>query len=212
MFSGRRLQGELCRENVAQLCTCNQSGQLSFLIGHAKEKVQKRSEKTSKEKRDRRTLTVAVTTSGNLLFVIVVVGRRQQVTEDQGRDVALLGFVHHNRDSFSVVPHGNFVLFRSDFHLSSEDRPVKFCGQIQSETGQMQSCTNFHAVLALIALFVVGGVHEDLIEDFVESWYKSDLAKSHALFRAIVDPQFLGLWFDRPNIRVRSQENVLCEK
>jgi hypothetical protein len=53
--------------------------------------------------------TVTVSTSGNLLLVVIVVGRSEKSTENEFRNVHFLFFVHHHWNALTVVLNGDFV-------------------------------------------------------------------------------------------------------
>ena len=61
---------------------------------------------------------VTVSPADNLLLVVVIVGRRQQVTEDQLWNVASFLFVHFNRNTVAIVVHANQPLL--DVNVDSQ--------------------------------------------------------------------------------------------
>ena len=62
--------------------------------------------------------SVTITTSSDLLFRIVVVTGRQQMAKDESRDEHLLSLMLDYWDTFSVIPHFNFVCFWVDVNLN----------------------------------------------------------------------------------------------
>ena len=109
---------------------------------------------------------VAVAPARDLLLGVVVVGRSEQVAEDQLRDVDLLRLVHLDGHARAVVPHADPPALGVDLDVERAHR--------------------------LVADLVVRGVDEDLVEDLVEPRHERDVAEDHR--GAVVDPE-LGLFF-----------------
>ena len=68
---------------------------------------------------------------------------------------------------------------------------------------------NLHAngVLRGVPDFVVGRIHQDFVENLVETWHEGNVLQHHAL--TIVDPQLLLLLLGTANVGVWAQEDVL---
>lgn len=92
---------------------------------------------------------IAIPSSSHLLLLIVVVTACEQVSEDEFGHVDLLLLVDLNRDALAIVVDAHPSLLGVDL--------------------------DFQQVHALVTLVVVRSVHEDLIEDLVESGHVSDL-------------------------------------
>lgn len=125
----------------------------------------------------------AVAASRDLLLAIIVVRRREQLTEDHLRHVALVFSVHLNRYTLAVVPDPNHILLRLDVDFELRHR--------------------------WISLKVVGGIDQNLVKYFVETRTVTDIFVGHFLRGAIEDPKSLSLHVDAADVSVWSKENVL---
>lgn len=89
--------------------------------------------------------TVSIATSSHLLFVIVVVGRCQQMAKDECGHIALLCFVAHHRNSFSIVPNGYFPFIWVNLHLKRWHPHYVHCNHIPcSKRRQTILISSFH--------------------------------------------------------------------
>mmetsp|Transcript_128761 Transcript_128761/g.400613 ORF Transcript_128761/g.400613 Transcript_128761/m.400613 type:complete len:291 (-) Transcript_128761:36-908(-) len=125
----------------------------------------------------------AVAAAGDLLLRVIVVVAGEQVAEHELRHVDLVLLVYLDRKALAVVPHLYPLLLGVDFHLDG--------GHV------------------LVPLQVVGGVHEDLVEDLVEGRDVADLAGLHGLVVRIPHPELVILLLNGADIRVGPEQDVL---
>mmetsp|Transcript_13832 Transcript_13832/g.34094 ORF Transcript_13832/g.34094 Transcript_13832/m.34094 type:complete len:794 (+) Transcript_13832:3553-5934(+) len=119
----------------------------------------------------------------HLLLVVVVVVGGEEVPKNQLRHVNLMLLVHHHRHSGAVVVDRNGAVELVDLYVDHVHggRPLE----------------------------VVGGVHEDLVKDFVQRGTVRDFSELHGLGRLVENPHLLHLGLAGPDIGVRTEEDVL---
>uniref|UniRef100_A0A182KIH3 Uncharacterized protein n=1 Tax=Anopheles christyi TaxID=43041 RepID=A0A182KIH3_9DIPT len=105
------------------------------------------------------------------------------MAKDHGRYVHLFLLVHDHRYTVPIVPHRDRVCFLIDFHL---DRAH-----------------------LRIALLVVSRVHQNLVEDLVQTRHVRDLALYHLVGLLVVHPHRFLHHLDRTDVCVRTEQNVL---
>mmetsp|Transcript_76281 Transcript_76281/g.220327 ORF Transcript_76281/g.220327 Transcript_76281/m.220327 type:complete len:343 (-) Transcript_76281:90-1118(-) len=127
---------------------------------------------------------VTVPSTHDLAVRIVVVVAGQQVAENHFGDIDLHILVDGHRQAAAIVPHRNRIRLRVDVDLDG-----------------------VHAFG--VADEVVGGVHEDFVEDLVHRGDVANLALHHPALHRVEDPQLLRLRLRGPNISVGSQQDVL---
>lgn len=101
--------------------------------------------------------------------------------EDQLRHIDLLFLVNLHRNSVAVVVDADAVLLHVDGDLERVHRRI--------------------------SLFIVGGVHQDLVEDLVQAGDVGDGAVDHLV--VVVDPECLGVLLDGSDIGIGSEQDVL---
>ena len=134
----------------------------------------------------RQLCAVTVTTAGDFLFVVVVVGRRQKMSKNKLRDVHAFLFVHLHRDPFPAIHDRNRPFLLVDIHSQL-----------------------FHR---RISDFIICRVDQNLVEDFIQTRRKRDGFLHQLVLSGVVHPRRLFRFFARPDVRVRSQQDVfqLC--
>lgn len=105
------------------------------------------------------------------------------MTEDQFRHVHLLLLVDLDGNPISVVTYADRVGFGVD--------------------------DNLEGIHGGVALLVVGGVDEDLVEDLVEAGDEGDGAVDHEVGDGVEDPECLGVLFNGADVGVGAEEDVL---
>ena len=126
---------------------------------------------------------VSIPAAGNLLLVVVVVGRREQVTKDELGDVDSLLLVHLDRDAVAVVVHADAPGFLVDVDAEGHHRGI--------------------------AHLIVGGVDEDLVEDLVETGDEGHLALDQFVGVLAVHPGLLLSLLARADVGIGAEEDVL---
>ena len=127
--------------------------------------------------------TVTVSTTSNLLFVIIVVGRGEEVAENKLRDVYLLLLVDLDGDTPTVVLDLDEVLLWGNCH--------------------------FDLLHAGVADLVVGGVDENFIKNLEQAGHNLDMFFHQTLGRLVINPLLLLVDLDRADVRVGSLQNML---
>mmetsp|Transcript_3117 Transcript_3117/g.7421 ORF Transcript_3117/g.7421 Transcript_3117/m.7421 type:complete len:356 (-) Transcript_3117:9-1076(-) len=127
--------------------------------------------------------SVAVSAAGDLLLLIVVVVRGQEVAKNQLGHVDIVLFVDLHRDTRSVVPHP---------HASS-----------------LLININLDSVHALVPLVVVRRVHQDLVKNLEQRRHPVDLPLLHLTLLAAPHPQCVGGGLHRPDVGIGTKEDVL---
>lgn len=125
--------------------------------------------------------TVTVSSTGGFLLSIIIVTARQEMSEDQLRDVDLLLLVNLDRNTIAIVVDADRVLLDIDCDLEG--------------------------IHGGIPLLVVGGVDEDLVEDLVEARDVGDGAVDHLV--VLKNPEGLGVLLDGSDVGVGTEEDVL---
>lgn len=129
------------------------------------------------------TITIAATCG--LLLSIIVVAARQEMSEDQLRDVDLLLLVNLHGNTIAIVVDADTVLF----HINRD----------------------LDGIHGGISLLVVRGVDEDLVKDLVQAGDVGDGAVDHfaAVLGVVEDPEGLGVLLDGSDVGVGTEEDVL---
>lgn len=104
------------------------------------------------------------------------------MSEDQFRHVHLLLLVDLHGNPISVVTYADSVGLGVDDDLEGVHRGV--------------------------ALLVVGGIDEDLVEDLVEARDEGNGAVDHEVGVGVEDPEVLGVLFNGANVGVGAEEDV----
>lgn len=123
---------------------------------------------------------VPVPAPGDLLLIVIVIRRGEEVTEDQLRHIDPLLLVDLHRDTPPVIEDGDPGALGIDIHLDG--------------------------VHAGITDLVIGGIHQDLIEDLVESGHEGHGALDHGLI--LINPESLRLGFNGSDVGIRAQQDV----
>lgn len=124
---------------------------------------------------------ITIPSAGGLLHVVVVIATGEEVAEYHLRHVNALLLVDLDGDAVAVVVDGDAALVGVD--LDAE------------------------GVHGGVALLVVGGVDEYLVEDLVEAGDVGDAAAHHGA--VLVHPELRGVLLHRADVGVRPQEDVL---
>lgn len=127
--------------------------------------------------------SVSVPAASDLLLIVVVVRRGQQMTKDHRWNVHLLLLVHGHRNALAVVPHGHHIALRIDVDLNG--------------------------VHALVSLLVICRIHKNLVEYLVEAGHERDLLLHHAVLGVVIHPHQLLGELHGSDVRVGSQQDVL---
>ena len=127
-------------------------------------------------------LLLAIAAVSGLLLGVVKVVPCEEVTKDEGGDVAIVLLVHHDRNA--VVKDGDGVGLGVHGHLET--------------------------VHVGIAPIVVGRVDQDLLKDLVEAWGKRHVLPFKTRRCHVKDKEVLGHRFDQLDVRVRPQHTPGC--
>lgn len=134
--------------------------------------------------------TVAVLSTDNLLFALFVVARGEEMTEDELRDLALLGRMLFHRDTVTIVLHGD-----------AEATIV--------EAGRDLNVLDRRAVgIRLRANKSITSIDDQLIKGLVKTRIELDLTMNHLILACIIDPAVFSASVYRPDVRVRKLKNV----
>ena len=125
---------------------------------------------------------VTVAPADNLLFVVVVVARRQKMTKDEFRDVNAFVFVHFYGNAVTIVIHSNQPLLDVDVHAEF--------------------------LHLWVAHLVVRRVDENFIENLVQPRHEGHLLMRQRFCRRIVHPRLLLRSLARPDVRIRTKQKA----